>query len=44
MQNKIKRPEFIINKTTELTPSEKTKIATAFNDFRNRIVAKYLTD
>lgn len=45
MSNKIQNKEaFIKNKIYSLNESEKTKVASAITEFRNRIVAKYLTD
>lgn len=45
MPNKIEnRQELIKNKVYKLTPSEKTQIAAAITEFKDRIVAKYLSD
>lgn len=45
MPNKIEnREEFIKNKIYSLNETEKTTIASAITDFKDRIVAKYLTD
>lgn len=45
MPNKIEnRPEVINNKIYPIDSAEKTNIASAITEFRDRIVAKYLTD
>lgn len=45
MPNKIEnRPEVIKNKIYPIDSTEKTKVASAITEFRDRIVAKYLTD
>jgi len=45
MPNKIEnRPELIKNKVHKLTSTEKTQIASAITEFKDRIVAKYLSD
>ena len=45
MPNKLEnRPEIIVNKVYELDSTEKLKVASAITEFRDRIVAKYLTD
>ena len=45
MSNKLKnRPEFVSNKVSKLNSTEKQKIASAFIEFKDRIVAKYLSD
>ena len=41
---RIKREEIIKNKVHPLSTDEKLKAATAITEFRDRIVAKYLTD
>tara|TARA_B110000977_G_scaffold71964_1_gene97500 strand:- start:1485 stop:1622 length:138 start_codon:yes stop_codon:yes gene_type:complete len=45
MANKIEnREELIKNKHYPISESEKSIIASAITDFKDRIVAKYLTD
>lgn len=45
MPNKLEnRPELIKNSYYKLSADEKTKIAAAMTEFKNRIVAKYLND
>ena len=44
MKQVIKRDEIIKNKALPLNINEKAQIASAIIEFRDRIVAKYLTD
>jgi len=44
MSTKIKRKEFIANKVHKVSDTDKIKMQGAIIEFKNRIVAKYLTD
>lgn len=45
MSNKLQnRPEFISNKVSKLNSTERTQIEAAITEFKDRIVAKYLSD
>jgi len=44
MMNKIERKKLVRNKVYPLSSDEKTKVAAAITEFKDRIVAKYLSD